>query len=137
MGGAQGRKWVHGRRFILPGPEMVGDSNVRKDIIKTSYIWFNLPLLGTQTHYGSQNTSLGQNYPNPARNETTILLNGINHPMTLELLNMTGNVTAAYRVSTGMTGLTISTGDLPAGLYLYRLNDNGNTLTTKRMQVIH
>jgi hypothetical protein len=123
--------------YLAPSLEMVQDVSTRKEIIKVSHDWFGGTSSGVQTHGNRQPDFLLLNYPNPAGDQTTILLNRIDGPMTIELLDVSGRSMNSYPVSTGMKEIKISTSELAGGLYFYRLVSEGRILGTKRMQVIH
>jgi hypothetical protein len=123
--------------YLAPSLEQVGDSNVRKEIIKISHVWFGGETLGTGAHTGMVPGHLGQNYPNPAGNATTILLDGIDRAMTLEVTDMTGRIVNTSGLTTGMSQVTVNTAGLTSGMYLYRLVSEGRILETKRMQIVH
>ncbi len=122
--------------YIAPSLEQVGDVNVRKELIKTSHVWFGGEFLGTPTTPGIDKIRLGQNYPNPAGNETTIMLNGIDRPMSLEITDMTGRTIKSIPVHAGMTEIVVNTSSMANGLYLYKLVAGNRVLETKRMQVV-
>jgi hypothetical protein len=119
------------------GIEMVLEPAIANDVIDRTWHYFMDIPVGIQPVNTQNSGYLGQNFPNPAGDQTTILLNGIDHQMTLELVNMTGSVVSTSTLNNGTTSLTLSTASLPAGLYLYRLIDNGREVGSKRMQIIH
>jgi hypothetical protein len=119
------------------GLEMIAETAVANDIINRTWHYFMDIPVGIQENNKTMTGNLGQNYPNPANDYTMILLNGIDHTMTLDLVNVTGSVISTSQVNSGMTSVTIKTATIPAGLYVYRLTDNGRVVASKRMQVIH
>ncbi len=84
------------------------------------------------------NTGLGNAYPNPTANTTTI-------PYTLpqgttkgELVfyNTQGSEVKRFTVDNTFNSLLISTSDIPAGTYYYNLQLNGDASATKKMVVV-
>jgi hypothetical protein len=123
--------------YLAPSLEMVTDTNVRKEIIKNSHDWFGGPSTGITSHSSSKQSYLGQNYPNPANGTTTMLLTGITTDMTLEIIDLTGRTMKSVNVSGGSIQITLNTGSLNNGTYLYQLKNGTRVLETKIMQVIH
>jgi hypothetical protein len=77
------------------------------------------------------------NFPNPAGNSTTVLLSNIDKEMVLEIVDIAGRILKNSAVSSGSTQVTLDVQSLSNGLYLYRLVNDGNTLQTRMMQVMH
>ncbi|MEI6173722.1 MAG: Omp28-related outer membrane protein [Bacteroidota bacterium] len=117
------------------GLEMVQNADVRNDVIGKTYAWF-MEGVGVNEHPGNSTACLGQNFPNPACDHTTIELSSVDHPMTLEITDMVGRKLSTYQVKTGSTKMEINTASLQSGLYIYRLVSNGRMLEAKRMQII-
>ena len=119
------------------GLEMVLETAIANDIINRTWHYFMDIPVGIPGNTKPLTGYLGKNYPNPAGDKTTILLNGIDHSMKIEIVNITGSIVSTSQVNSGMTSITISTIALPDGLYLYKLNDSGRIMESKRMQIIH
>lgn len=90
--------------------------------------------LGTEQSAGQpQQFALEQNYPNPFNVSTTIRYAlTAEADVRLELFNVLGQrlrVLAAERQKAGSYEVILSTGDLPSGMYLYRLQAGENTAT--------
>jgi len=117
------------------GLEMVQNADVRNDVIGKTYAWF-MEGVGLNEHPRNSTAYLGQNFPNPVSNLTTIELSSVDHPMTLEITDMVGRRLSTYQVKTGTTKIEINTASLQSGLYIYRLVSNGRMLEAKRMQII-
>ncbi len=67
-------------------------------------------------------------YPNPATDQLTIELNGNNTTAELTILDLLGNVVYTTTIS-GVE--TINVGNLTAGVYIARLDSNGNAAGTR------
>jgi hypothetical protein len=78
-------------------------------------------------------------YPNPAVNDFTLEMNGFdNGEYTLKMYNIIGkNIKNVPFKMEGDTKLTVTTNELDAGTYIYRLvNDDNKNLLTRRVIVI-
>lgn len=116
------------------GLEMVQTPAVRNDVINKTYNWF-MEGLGIEETAGKHHAFLGQNFPNPACNETSIVLNAIDRDMELQIMDITGRTLASIPVKTGATRVRVSTSELENGLYLYRLVSGGTVFDTRKMNV--
>jgi hypothetical protein len=82
--------------------------------------------------------SLNQNYPNPFNPSTVISYQVTgNSVVDLEVFDMLGRKVATLfdgeRMSAGVYQVTFRAGTLASGIYLYRLNVNGETFTKKML----
>ena len=117
--------------------EMLSNADSRNQIIKISHDWFGgNPWTGIKPVGVSNLILLGQNYPNPANDHTTILLKNITKDMTLEVIDVTGRIVLKNKVSSGSTMIVINTSGLNSGMYFYRIISDGRVLDTRSMQVI-
>jgi hypothetical protein len=123
--------------YMPPAPELIGDTNIRREIIKIAHDWFGSSTLGVKPLQGKPGDYMSMNFPNPAGTSTTIFLHNIDNNMSLEILDMTGRVIRQVPVNSGAAQITLNTGTLSNGLYLNRLVSNGNVLQTRRMQVLN
>lgn len=79
-------------------------------------------------------------YPNPAKNSATINYSIPSNYRTGNLVvrNMIGSVVKTISINGGSTGKqSISTYDLPNGVYFYSIVGDGTTLSTKKLVVKH
>jgi hypothetical protein len=116
------------------GLEMIGTLDVRNDVIHRTYDWF-MEGVGIDDNNLKSSARLGQNFPNPANDLTTIMLAGINNDMTLDVIDLMGRTLLTVPVKTGAAHIQLSTASMQNGLYFYRLISNGRVIDTKRMQV--
>ncbi len=83
--------------------------------------------------------TLHQNYPNPFNPTTNILIElKENSLVTLEVFNSIGQKIAVLvnkQLSAGETNITFDASNLSTGVYLYKLNANGVTLSKKMMLI--
>jgi hypothetical protein len=116
------------------GLEMVQNADVRNDIIKKTYDWFMVGV-GMEEKGGIATSTLGQNHPNPAKDETTISLSGISKDMILEVTDITGRILLSTEVEANSTQVQISTSNLQSGIYIYRLVSEGKTIGTRKLSI--
>lgn len=118
--------------------EQMSNAAARNEVIKVSHDWFGgSPWTGIDPVKGSGKSFLGQNYPNPAGNLTTIPMSGIDQDMQLELLDISGRTLVTQLVTKGTSSVNIVTSGLKPGMYIYRLVSKGRVMDTKRMQIIY
>ncbi len=118
--------------------EQMSNVDARNEVIKVAHDWFGgSPWTGINDVKGSRKGMLGQNYPNPAGNSTTIPMSGVDREMKLELADITGRTLATKIVNAGTVSVVIETSGLKTGMYFYRLVSNGRVMDTKRMQIIY
>jgi hypothetical protein len=116
------------------GLEMVQNAAVRNDIIKKTYDWF-MAGVGISDKLQMNHPFLGQNFPNPANSETTILLGHIDRTMLLEVTDITGRTIQSETVNAGTERIHISTSSLSAGMYFYRLVSGGKVVDVRKLSV--
>ncbi|MCX6268075.1 MAG: Omp28-related outer membrane protein [Bacteroidetes bacterium] len=116
------------------GLEMVQTAAVRNDVLKKTYDWF---MAGVGINEKAENHAafLGQNFPNPAGNTTTIQLHSINQAMVLEISDITGRILKSEPVKQGADRIEVSTSSLGNGMYLYRLVSGGKVVDTRKMNI--
>jgi len=81
---------------------------------------------------------LGQNYPNPVTQSTTITFGSAGGITTIQLFDASGRLIRTLvqqEFSRGSQSITIDRGQLPAGNYFYRLSNGGNS-ATRQMVVV-
>ncbi len=118
------------------GLEMVQSNDVRNDILDRTYDYF-MEGVGFGDKNKVSDGYLGACYPNPARDFVTLNLNGLDRSLVVEIVDINGKTVMSKQVMPGTTQISLNTAILPAGLYLYRIMDQGSVLETKKMQVIH
>lgn len=100
------------------------------------------PVTGIDMGVSQDKNSLGQNYPNPFENETTITyIITETSDVELSIMNIMGQIVQSYEMPQQLTGIhnikwngRFSNGNktLP-GIYFYRLKVNGKVISSKRM----
>jgi len=82
--------------------------------------------------------SLAQNFPNPVTGTTTITVNNVNGPATLQVFDVTGRMIfdlTNQLTGTGTQNVTFDASNLHAGSYFYRLSTAGSVIT-KMLNVV-
>jgi hypothetical protein len=76
-------------------------------------------------------------FPNPAINEVTIpySLPATVNQAELKLFNMNGNIVKSFTVDHTFSNITVQTGDLAAGIYLYRIESASYKSETYKLSV--
>ncbi len=116
------------------GMEMIQNADVRNDILKRTYDWF-MAGVGVSETPAKQGAFMGQNFPNPANDGTTIVLGGIDSDMVIEVTDIAGRVLMTVPVKSGSDRIYLSTASFGNGVYLYKLSSGGRILDTKKMSI--
>ena len=117
------------------GLEMVQTAAVRNDVLKKTYDWF-MQGVGMTENLNKSGASLGQNFPNPANDRTTIMVSSVDKDMTLEVSDLMGRTLLNVPVKSESSQISLSTSSLGNGLYFYRLVSSGRVIDTKRMEIM-
>lgn len=91
-----------------------------------------------ETTVSGSDDILGQNYPNPFRRSTNITFGSDGGMVSLQLFDVNGRLLQTpvnKQMDRGKHTLTLERGDLPPGVYFYRLT-NGKNQSTKRLSVV-
>ncbi|NVO03357.1 MAG: Omp28-related outer membrane protein [Bacteroidetes bacterium] len=116
--------------------EMISTATVRKEILKISHDWFH-NLINSVQMEEMMKQLMGQNFPNPGNDYTTIPLSDINRTMKLQILDLSGKLISEQQINAGTQNVKVNTTNMQSGMYLYRLLDGNNLINSKPMQVIH
>ena len=74
-------------------------------------------------------------YPNPTSEKINLLFNADAHVSTVNIYNLTGEVTATLKVAEGSDYLNIDISDISKGFYIARiLNNKGDLIAIKRFE---
>lgn len=108
---------------------------------KTSFLdrvikWFDGAFDGIAPEELS-NIMLGQNYPNPASEITTIPMEKINTDVAFKLMDMQGRIVVSKQIPARSGSLKIDVSNLNAGIYFYQLGDKNNSYAAKKLMVAH
>ncbi|MFM9944352.1 MAG: T9SS type A sorting domain-containing protein, partial [Bacteroidia bacterium] len=77
---------------------------------------------------------LGQNYPNPAKGKTVILVEFTSSEAVLSIYNVLGKLVEHRLISADQKRITLDVSDYKEGIYLYSIEADGQKVT-KRMTV--
>lgn len=70
-------------------------------------------------------------YPNPNRGDFTVELTDVVHrPMSVQIVSLIGEVIAQQSLTSGKRKHHIQLGDVPAGMYFFQIQSNGQTLNS-------
>ncbi|MBA3647765.1 MAG: Omp28-related outer membrane protein [Chitinophagales bacterium] len=120
--------------YIAPGPEMMS-SLTRDNVIKAAYDWF-YGITGIE-QVNNASVLIGQNYPNPSDEFTSILLGNLTNDYTFILTDVAGRIMLTKNVSSNASLIEINTSSLPQGIYFYCLQNGKEHSASKSLQVIH
>jgi hypothetical protein len=87
---------------------------------------------GVQTVTVTGNTSLISIYPTPVHSQLTVVLSADMQNATLQLVNNLGQTIGVTATTNGSTRL-LDMGNLPAGLYLLKVMNGTNVVTTQKV----
>jgi hypothetical protein len=124
--------------YLAPAPEMIGDTIVRREIIKIAHDWFGSSTAGIIEN-SKNSESLSQNVPNPCNSTTAIQFNlPSSEQVSLDLYDIDGR--AVQHILNGINPagnhqVNINTSSLNAGVYYYTLQTSSGKLTRKMIVV--
>ncbi|OQA01716.1 MAG: hypothetical protein BWY70_00282 [Bacteroidetes bacterium ADurb.Bin408] len=122
--------------YLSVSLEMIADSNVRKQIIHLSHDWFKGIISSTEFDKYAQEAILGQNYPNPAHNETYISINGNNSQGVIEFYDLSGRIITSVAVQPSSQYVKLNTTNFESGAYFYRFVSGGKSGKMMKMMVV-
>lgn len=121
--------------YLGIGIEMFTDAEVRAQFIKLTHDYFREGLTGIEFDNAVQ-ALLGNAYPNPATNFTTIDLDNINKPLQVVITDLSGKQVSTQQVPAGADKVQLNTGNLGSGLYFYYLTDGITVSTIQKLEII-
>ena len=114
---------------------MIADEDVRLAIISTSHDWF-YGLLSSAEYDEKIKQALGQNYPNPAHQFTTIPFTSLEKNADIFVVDINGKTVHQGKVIKGDTQYELSLDNLTSGGYFYYLSTQDGQSLPKKIQVI-
>ena len=78
---------------------------------------------------------LGQNYPNPAKGKTVILVDFTSSEAVFSVYNVLGKLVEQKIISTDQKRITLDVSDYNEGIYLYSIEADGQKVT--KLSLIH
>jgi hypothetical protein len=118
------------------GFEMIGDVDVKNQIMDLTRQWFNLTLSTEEFEDAMAKLKISQNYPNPASKITTIDLQEMNTTADFILTDMTGKKVLSFQVEKGSKSILLNVSDLLPGTYFYHLIVNDQPGEAKKLMII-
>ena len=86
----------------------------------------------------AENSRMSSAFPNPANNSTTISYSlPVSSSGSIIIRNLLGVVVKEVELQAGSGKVSVSTSDLPEGVYFYSLNMDGKTDNTKKLIIRH
>lgn len=124
--------------YMAPAPEMIGDTMVRREIIKLAHDWFGPSTSGIREN-SVKGEFLGQNIPNPC-NSSAMVQFTLSFPeqVSLELFDLNGRSVQHILngfAEAGIHLVNINTSTLNSGVYYYTLQTSTGKLTKKMIVV--
>ena len=117
--------------------EQMSGANPRLAFMKACHDWFyevvNVGIFDKQM----QDIFSGQNYPNPADEQTHISFVHTQEPMVFTLMDISGKVIQTQNIAIGQQSLMLNTKNLPNGTYIYQINNNKGAFDTNKLVIIH
>ncbi|MEI6575928.1 MAG: Omp28-related outer membrane protein [Bacteroidota bacterium] len=115
------------------GMEMIGDTNVRNQIVKRAHDWFY-----TMVGIDEPNMlSLGQVYPNPANISATITFAESHSQRSLQVSDLTGRLVATETIPANTTEYLLNTASFQEGTYLLKLSGAGCANGFQKLLILH
>lgn len=115
--------------------EMIGDTNIRKEFVSTTYQWFHGII--TDLEYDKKIYEITANcYPNPAKDFVYIPLDVSNKNIICELYDLNGRIIKHFNIHSNTTIFKMDIEDVRQGNYFYRLYDGNMLNISKPLQII-
>ncbi|MCS7074479.1 MAG: T9SS type A sorting domain-containing protein, partial [Bacteroidia bacterium] len=112
-------------------------ASARNLILGRTLDWFDGLITGRELDEALKNINLGQNFPNPANQSTTILIGELPQDMTLNVFDVTGKQVYTTTITKNTSEITISTADWKSGVYFYELLSGNQRIAAKKLTVAH
>ena len=127
----------NGHKIVFLGVDlgMIADEDVRLAIVSTSHDWF-YGLLSSAEYDEKIKQALGQNYPNPAHQFTTIPFTSLEKNADIFVVDINGKKVHQGQVIKGDTAYELSLDNITAGSYFYYLSTQEGQSLPKKIQVI-
>jgi len=106
------------------------DTTARTQIINRTVDWFDDMI--TSRDLDKSIGEISGLYPNPSNGATVLSFANLNKDLTLSVIDANGREVYATVVKSGSTSERVETTGLAAGIYMMRLMDGGQTISTKK-----
>lgn len=121
--------------YLAVSLEMIATADVRKQIIQISHDWFKGLISNTEFQAQTASLLLGQNYPNPTSDATTITFSTLTADAVLNILDLNGRLIESHKLSNGSDRIELNTTHLSSGSYFYTI-ENGQQSAVRKMLII-
>jgi hypothetical protein len=121
----------NGHKVVYVGVDlgMIADEDVRHQLIQVSHDWFYGVISSLEYDLVIKDV-LGQNYPNPAQDVTTIPLTQLDTDAYITVIDLQGRIVAADRLVQNSVNYLLDVSSLNSGIYQYYLStENGRSET--------
>ena len=127
----------NGHKVVYLGVDMgmIADEDVRLAIISTSHDWF-YGLLSSAEYDEKIKQALGQNFPNPANQFTTIPFTSLEKSADIFVVDINGKTVHQGKVIKGDTAYELSLDNINSGNYFYYLSTQEGQSIPKKIQVV-
>ena len=127
----------NGHKVVYVGVDltMIADEGTRSLLLEVSHDWFN-GVVSTEDFDQVIKEALGQSYPNPAMQTTTIPFHDLAADAKLVLTDVTGAVVLSTVVSKGQSSYVIDVSEMAAGSYYYVLQTAAGQSVPQKIQVV-
>lgn len=120
--------------YFACGFEMIGQVPVTNQIMRQTYYWFNNSL-STEEYGEVLSEILGQNFPNPATEITTITFQKLNSDADFILKDVTGKTIRSFQVKKGSNTINLNVAGILPGTYFYHLIVKGHISETRKLMI--
>ncbi|MCK5839041.1 MAG: Omp28-related outer membrane protein [Bacteroidales bacterium] len=117
------------------GLEMISIADVKDQIIAATRDWFDDVNTSVELNEALNKLNIGQNFPNPVRDITTISIDQLESDVLFRLLDINGILILEKNVQTGIKKIELDLTRLSPGTYFYHLHSNGQNTITKKLIV--
>jgi hypothetical protein len=125
-----------GRYDATNNPGALGPFDIFHLVVDTAGLFGTEPITSLNRIHANDVFTIGQNYPNPARNTTSIDLNlKLGNEATISITNIVGqrvSVDTYKQLNNGVNTIELNVSNMPAGIYFYTVEAYG-VKETRRM----
>ena len=117
------------------GLEMLGNEDVKNQIIAVTRDWFNDGLTSVEYNEVMSKLNIGQNFPNPVQDLTTVYIEQLESNAVFSLMDINGKSIIELNVESLSNEVVLDLSNLRSGTYLYHLTIDGKNSETKKLIV--
>ncbi|MCD4665451.1 MAG: Omp28-related outer membrane protein [Bacteroidales bacterium] len=117
------------------GLEMIGDEDVKNQIIAVTRDWFDGVSTSVEFNEAMKKLNIGQNFPNPAENLTTVSIEQLESDAVFNLMDINGKTVKKINIQSGSKKVELDLSGLNSGTYFYHLIIHDKNSETKKLIV--